>query len=66
MNTVACDGVISQVAGNLTCSTTWLEVPYSTPFDPSQIDPNILGAMFGAGFVIITPIWGVAFGFRKI
>lgn len=60
--TLYCAGVVDLSA--LTCSTGWQTVVTNPPFDPSQLDPVGLGAMFGAGFFVMLPVWAACEGVR--
>lgn len=60
--TLYCAGVIDLSA--LTCSTGWQSVVANPPFSASQLDPVVLGAMFGAGFFVMVPVWAACQGAR--
>lgn len=48
------------------CSSGWVNVVYAPPFDPSQIDPLVVAAMFGGGFVLYITPWAAAWGFSQL
>lgn len=65
--TLVCDGLIEVTSeGAAVCSTGWLTQMSVPPFDISQIDPAVVTAMFGAGFILCIPPWVAAFGISKI
>lgn len=65
---IVCSGTVTESGGVPQCSEAWQIVDYSTvvPFDPSQLDPATLGAMFGAGFLVLVPIWAACIGVRVL
>jgi len=64
---VVCEGVVSVLPdGSTTCSTGWATQLASIPFDISQIDPTIVAAMFGGGFVLFSTPWAVAWGGKQL
>ncbi|HTF85334.1 MAG TPA: hypothetical protein VL987_12200 [Cellvibrio sp.] len=67
MLTIVCAGTIELTAeGAATCSSGWMTQTVVVPFDPSAIDPSIVAAMFGAGFLLFFTPWAAAFGFSKL
>jgi hypothetical protein len=63
-----CAGVVTESAGVVSCSTGWQLIQYQqvVPFDPSQLDPQFLGAAFGVGFLILVPVWAACMGVRYL
>lgn len=59
------DGVYQQVPMPV-CSTGWQQVAYAPPFDSSQIDPLVVVAMIGAGFLLYLTPWAAAYGFSSL
>jgi hypothetical protein len=45
---------------------TWVFFDATLPFDPSQIDPTIASALFGAGFLLYLTPWATAWGFSQL
>lgn len=61
--TISCEGVISVAnQGYATCSTGWVVQAAALPFEYSQIDPEIVVAMFGGGFVLAVTVWAMGYG----
>lgn len=50
----------------VSCSTGWVQTYYVPPFDPSQLDPSIIAAMFGGGFLLYLIPWAAAWGFSQM
>lgn len=48
------------------CSTGWIEVASVPPFDSSQIDPVVVTALIGAGFLLYLTPWAAAYGFSSL
>ena len=48
------------------CSTGWVQVAHVPPFDSSQIDPSVVTALFGAGFLLYLTPWAVAWGLTQL
>lgn len=48
------------------CSSGWIQVAHVPPFDSSQIDPSVVAALIGAGFLLYTIPWAAAFGFSML
>jgi len=45
----------------------WIEIETGeAPFDPTQLNPNELGALFGVGFLIVAMALVIAIPFRAI
>lgn len=61
---MVCTGDIDPVA--LTCSTGWAASPHVPPFDTSQIDPTVVAALFGGGFVLYITPWAIAWGASQL
>lgn len=59
-----CSGVVTEADGVASCSTGWQLVQYQqvVPFDPSQLDPYMVGVMFAGGFFILVPVWAACKG----
>lgn len=58
MNSLAvCSGdILTTAEGALTCSESWQFLPVDqllTKFDPLSLDPSVLAAAFGAGFIAV-------------
>lgn len=67
MLTIVCDGTIELTAeGAATCSTGWMTQVAVPPFDPSSINPEVVAAMFGAGFLLYFTPWATAWGFSVL
>lgn len=68
---LSCPGEITYVAGDATnlasyqCSEAWVAVP-ETSFDPSQIDPALMGGAIGAGFFMLVPLWAAILGGKML
>lgn len=54
------------IAGVLSCSGGWTVVDYVPPFDPSQLQPQVVAALFGGGFLLYLVPWACAYGFKSI
>ena len=61
---LVCSGVID--SSTLTCSSGWVTQKYAPPFDPAQIDPVLLSALFGAGFLLYLTPWAAAWGASQL
>lgn len=48
------------------CPTGWLQVAHVPPFESSQIDPQVVAALFGAGFLLYLTPWATAYGFSAL
>lgn len=60
-----CPGeLVMQGGASPMCSVDWLVVPYAPPFDPSQLDPIVLGQAFGAGFTLVASFMVFSMGIR--
>lgn len=67
MLTIVCAGTVEiNIDGAATCSTGWMTQVASVPFDASSIDPSVVAAMFGAGFLLFFTPWAFAFGISKL
>jgi hypothetical protein len=67
MNTIVCEGTISQLAdGAAVCSTGWQQQVATVPFNIAQIDPPVATAFFTGGFVLAIVPWATAWGFSKL
>ena len=65
---VCAANVTFTVDGAPLCSSGWQTLQYEAvfPFDPSQLDPYMLGVMFAGGFFICVPVWAAAYGLKKL
>jgi hypothetical protein len=65
-----CEGTLSAgAAGEIVCSGPWsfLEsAVFPAPFDPSQLDPGVLAAMFSSGFALILFFWSLGRGISAV
>lgn len=62
---IVCAGNVTfTVDGAPLCSAGWQTLQYEAvvPFDPSQLDPSMLGVMFAGGFFILVPVWAACKG----
>jgi len=66
MNFLVCDGDLSVHGGSPICSGAWLLVQAPERFDPSQLDPAIVGQAFGAGFGLVAMVLVGTAGVRAI
>jgi hypothetical protein len=67
VDTIVCEGTISQIAdGAAVCSTGWQQQIATIPFDITQIEPSVATAFFTGGFVLFIVPWGAAWGFSKL
>jgi hypothetical protein len=48
------------------CSSGWIEVAHVPPFESSQIDPLVVTALFGAGFLLYFTPWATAWGLSQM
>ena len=48
------------------CLSGWVTSVYVPPFDPSQIDPSVVVAMFSGGFLLYLTPWAAAWGFSQL
>jgi hypothetical protein len=64
--TLYCPGDISTEGGIPVCSSQWEVMPYTPPFDVSQLDPTTLGQAFGAGFTVVASALVVTIGIRAL
>lgn len=48
------------------CPSGWIQVAHVPPFDSSQIDPSVVAALIGAGFLLYLTPWAAAFGFSSL
>jgi hypothetical protein len=52
-----CEGEVSTLSdGVLRCSSSWQMIPVDqliTKFDPLSMDPSVLAAAFGSGFIAV-------------
>jgi hypothetical protein len=48
------------------CPSGWIEVAQVIPFDSSQIDPTVVTALIGAGFLLYLTPWAAAYGFSSL
>ena len=63
--TVQCSGVISFDLNNApVCSVPWTLVQAPEQFDPSQLNPVLLGELYGVGFTVIAGPLIFALGVR--
>lgn len=51
--TLYCPSDLSSDGGVPVCSSSWELLSQTPPFDPSQLDPNVLAQAFGAGFTLV-------------
>lgn len=63
---VRCIGELKTEGGFPQCSGSWEAVQVQPPFDPSQLDPIIVGQAFGAGFTLVTTFMVFAVGIRAL
>lgn len=61
---VRCTGELRTEGVYPQCSGSWEAVQVQPPFDPSQLDPFILGQAFGAGFTLVATFMVMAMGIR--
>lgn len=55
------------VVGNIPyCSTGWIQIQAVPPFSTSQIDPSVVAALFGGGFVLYITPWAIAWGASQL
>jgi len=66
MNFLVCDGALSVDAGVPICSGAWVLVQAPEQFDPSQLDPVLVGQAFGAGFGLVAMVLVGTAGVRAI
>ena len=67
MLTIVCDGIVEvNVDGAATCSTGWMTQVAVPPFEASSIDPQVVAAMFGAGFLLFFTPWAFAWGISTL
>lgn len=59
-----CSGEVTFFDGLPRCSIEWSVVPYSAPFDPSQLDPIQLAQAFGSGFTLVATFMVMSMGVR--
>lgn len=64
--TLYCPADLSSDGGVPVCSSTWEVLPYTPPFDPSQLDPTFLAQAFGAGFTLVSTCMVMAMGIRAL
>lgn len=62
--TLYCPSEITSEGGVPVCSTGWVAVTTTAPFDPSQLDPSIVAQAFGAGFSLPASFLIMAMGIR--
>lgn len=62
----SCSGEISTESGFPMCSGVWEAVYQAPPFDPSQLDPILVGQAFGSGFTLVTSFMLLAIGCRAV
>lgn len=62
--TLYCPADLSSDGGVPVCSSSWEVLPYTPPFDPSQLDPVLLGQAFGAGFTLVATFMVISMGVR--
>ncbi len=62
--TLYCPSDISTDSGVPVCSSSWEVLPYTPPFDPSQLDPFTLAQAFGAGFTLVATFMVMSMGIR--
>lgn len=48
------------------CPSGWIQVAHVAPFDSSQIDPSVVTALIGAGFLLYLTPWAAAYGFSTL
>lgn len=64
MAIASCPGTIGTgVSGEATCTESWVAVE---PFDIGDIDPEIAGSAFAAGFVIVGMAFVIGWSFRAL
>ena len=55
-----------EATGQPLCTTGWIQAPYVPPFDSSQIDPSVVSALIGAGFLLYLTPWATAWGLSAL
>lgn len=65
-NAIRCIGELTTVSGYPQCSGLWEAYVLAPPFDPSQLDPVVLGQAFGAGFTLIATFMVFSMGIRAL
>jgi hypothetical protein len=65
---LSCESQIltDEATGQPICTTGWIQAPYVPPFDSSQIDPSVVAALIGAGFLLYLTPWVSAFGISAV
>lgn len=65
---LSCESQIltDETTGQPICTTGWIQAPYVPPFDSSQIDPSVVAALIGAGFLLYLTPWAAAYGFSAL
>ena len=63
---LACSGELDVTSGVPQCSGQWEAIVQLPPFDPSQLDPIILGQAFGAGFTLVAICMALGMGARAV
>lgn len=48
------------------CPSGWIQVAHVPPFDSSQVDPAVVTALIGAGFLLYLTPWAAAYGFSSL
>lgn len=66
MNFLTCDGDLLVNNGSPVCSGAWVLIQAPEQFDPSQLDPAIVGQAFGAGFGLVAMVLVGTAGVRAI
>lgn len=61
-----CESPIEFESGQPVCTTGWIQAAYVPPFESSQIDPSVVAALIGAGFLLYLTPWAAAFGFSSL
>lgn len=65
--TIVCEGTITLTeVGSALCSTGWVQQIAPVPFELSQVDPSVVGMMYGAGFVTFFVPWAAAWGVSQL
>lgn len=62
--TLYCSSDLITEGGVPVCNSNWVVVPYSPPFDPSQLDPVVASQMLALGFSVTMPLLAAVIGIR--
>ncbi|TWH71299.1 hypothetical protein LX59_01582 [Azomonas agilis] len=66
MYLLACNGELTSNYGSPQCSSDWMLFQLPEQFDFTQLDPLILGQMFGIGFSLVGSVLVVALGAKAL